>query len=807
MNLSSLRLSLINRRSMKTKAKRLNMAGLTNGIAIVGDHAGLTVPLPNGVAAWQSQAWGVGIYGDASFGIGSSPTDVADGDLQVLLWQGIRSNGAIYHASAPIRYAPGVVAGPLVQRMHTVGVPIVPFSIAPEFSGTGLNFTFRADGLPTGLDMSTAGQVTGTPGAVASASVMVTAIDQYGRILTSSYSSVVQPFPAISGAVLTNIAATTATYRSQLNRTGSLHRLISANPTETAATVKAVPAVLAEAQSDVLLNITDLPVEAQFYVHEIGIDDQGNETPVTVTGGATTITIPPGTAAGALPDRSHTVGVSIVPYDVAGDFSGPDLDFTFGASGLPSGLAMSAAGQVTGTPTAVASGSVQITATDQFGRTVTSGYGAAVQPFPAVSGAVLSDIAQTTATYRSRLNRAGSLYRLVSSNPSETAAAVKAVPSVSAVANTNVLSNITGLAAEAPFYVHEIGIDDQGNETGITVTGGTTLDPDATAPVISNVSWDQGSGAGSAFVTKGGMLYAATHMAADDPVAGGAGGWASPVLETFAEPVADSGVVWLNLPETEASTAAEKMSFYIRAAEGANSTIETVDYAYPVVPPVSSVNAVDQADDLGTNGVPTATVANFFEAAGTYVVGIGCTCYDSNDHSYTLSGPNVTAVAPLAETTGDLTSGRTNCYMYLVEVSAPGDLVCTITGAGTSFDRTFVSWRADDRTAIGAITGIAKSADAGPTGTTLNAASVPAGHQVFAIFSNRTGSMTGVQWTGDIQDTDEVYDAQTTGAPNRLAAAAITQTVSGDVSTTIIGIGDDVSNSANSAIIVALGAA
>jgi hypothetical protein len=249
------------------------------------------------------------------------------------------------------------------------------------------------------------------------------------------------------------------------------------------------------------------------------------------------------------------------------------------------------------------------------------------------------------------------------------------------------------------------------------------------------------------------------------------------------------------------------MSFYIRAEEGANSAIETVEYAYPVTPPMASVKVVDQADDLGTAGVPAATVSGFFEAAGTFVVGIGCTSYDSNDHSYDLSGPTLTAVTPLAETTGDLTSGRTNCFMYLVEVSAPGDLVCTITGAGSSFDRSFVSWLADGRSALNAITGFTKTADAGPVGTTLTALSVPTGHQVFAMFCNRTGSMTGVEWTGDIQDADAVYDAQTTGAPNRIAAAAITQTATGDVSTTIIGIGDDASNSANSAIIVALGAA
>ncbi len=805
MDLSSIRLGLFNGGRSK-KIKRLNMGGLVDSIAIIGTHAGLSVAPEDG-SPWEWQSWGVGGYGDTSFGNGSSPTDFATADLQTLLWQGTDRNGRKFRASAPIRHAPGAVVGNLPQRLHTVGVPITPFSVAPEFTGTGLSFTFSADALPAGLQMSATGQVTGTPGAVTNASVIVNARDQYGRILTSSYNSVVQPFPAISGAALTNIAETSATYRSQLNRSGSLHRLISANPVETAAAIKAVPAVAAEAQSDVLLSITDLPIEAQFYVHEIGIDDQGNETPITVTGGATTIAVPLGTAAGALPDQAHTVGLPIVPYDVAADFSGPGLDFIFSAAGLPSGLSMTAAGLISGTPDAIANGAVLITATDQYGRVVTSGYSTSVLPFPVILGAILSEITATTATYRSRLNRAGDLYRLVSTDPTETPEAVKAVSPVAAIANTTVLLNITGLASQTTFYVHEIAIDEQGNETGISVVSGTTLNPDATAPVISNLAWDRSRAAGSAFVTKGGMLYAATHMAADNPVAGGAGGWANTILETFAEPVPDSGVVRLTLPETATSEAAERMSFYIRAAEGANSTIETVDYTYPAAPPVASVKVVDQADDLGTAGVTAATVPGFFETGGTFVIGIGCTCYDSNDHSYDLSGPTVTAVTPLGDTTGDLTSGRTNCFMYLVEADAPGDLVCTITGAGSSFDRSIVSWLADGRSAVNAITGLAKTADAGPAGTTLTASSVPIGHQVFAMFCNRTGSMTGVEWTGDIQNADAVYDAQTTGAPNRIAAAAITQIATGDVSTTIIGIEDDASNSANSAIIVALGAA
>lgn len=85
----------------------LSMSGLNtnppNDAATPGDHASITVGFPSGVTSWTSEAWGVGTYGDTTYGTGSSPTDYSASEGQTLLWEGVGDDGNTYRASAPIR--------------------------------------------------------------------------------------------------------------------------------------------------------------------------------------------------------------------------------------------------------------------------------------------------------------------------------------------------------------------------------------------------------------------------------------------------------------------------------------------------------------------------------------------------------------------------------------------------------------------------------------------------------------------------------------------------------------------------------
>ena len=87
----------------------LSMTGLDtntpNDAATPGDHASISVGYPSGVTAWTSEAWGVGTFGDTTYGTGSSPTDYTASEGLNLLWEGLGDDGNTYRASAPIQSA------------------------------------------------------------------------------------------------------------------------------------------------------------------------------------------------------------------------------------------------------------------------------------------------------------------------------------------------------------------------------------------------------------------------------------------------------------------------------------------------------------------------------------------------------------------------------------------------------------------------------------------------------------------------------------------------------------------------------
>jgi len=113
---------------------------------------------------------------------------------------------------------------------------------------------------------------------------------------------------------------------------------------------------------------------------------------------AATIAYAAGSAAGALGDQSWTVDAAISTLDPTGDFTLTNLTVTWSATGLPTGLSInSGTGAITGTPTVLGTGSsVVVIATDQYGRTVSSGFSADIveaSAAPVLSGFSIDDTA------------------------------------------------------------------------------------------------------------------------------------------------------------------------------------------------------------------------------------------------------------------------------------------------------------------------------------------------------------------------------------------------------------------------------
>jgi len=78
------------------------------------------------------------------------------------------------------------------------------------------------------------------------------------------------------------------------------------------------------------------------------------------------------TAADGLGPFSWTVDDTSVSVNAATDFTANGNTLTYAATGLPTGVTIASNGTISGTPTAASSGSIVITATDEYGRETTS---------------------------------------------------------------------------------------------------------------------------------------------------------------------------------------------------------------------------------------------------------------------------------------------------------------------------------------------------------------------------------------------------------------------------------------------------
>lgn len=183
----------LTRRSGGSGIVSLSMTGLDTSAptdaATPGDHLSLSVGFPSGVTAWSSQTWGVGSYGDSTYGTGASPTDYTASDGATLFWEGLGDDGNTYRASAEIRYAEGSVTETGTPFSWTIDDTTLAIDFTSDFTTTNLTGSYVIAGLPTGGVDDTDGSASGTlTGAPASGSFTVTFTDQYGRTIVGNYS-------------------------------------------------------------------------------------------------------------------------------------------------------------------------------------------------------------------------------------------------------------------------------------------------------------------------------------------------------------------------------------------------------------------------------------------------------------------------------------------------------------------------------------------------------------------------------------------------------------------------------------------
>jgi hypothetical protein len=210
-------IGLTRSRGRRNSITSLEMTGLTDDEAQIGDHASLSVGFPTGVTAWTSQEWGAS-YGAATYGTGASPTDYTAGDGGTLYWEGIGDDLRTYRASAPIRYAAGTAANALGAKYYAEDIAILSLANAGDFTLTNLTGSYSlapaSDALLTGLSLNaTTAAITGTPTNTGTANLIIRFTDQYGRTVDSFGRSItVTPitFAVESGNLVPDIPVDTA---------------------------------------------------------------------------------------------------------------------------------------------------------------------------------------------------------------------------------------------------------------------------------------------------------------------------------------------------------------------------------------------------------------------------------------------------------------------------------------------------------------------------------------------------------------------------------------------------------------------
>jgi hypothetical protein len=235
----------------------------------------------------------------------------------------------------------------------------VAYSQALSTSGGTAPYTYASTTLPSGLTLSSAGVLSGTPNVAAgSYSFDVTVIDDNGDSTTVTYSLVI-------GAA--TIAVDPATLPGGAN--GAAYNATFAANGGTAPYTYAATGTLPTGLSFSGDTLSGTPTAAGSYTFTITATDANGDTGsrgYTVVVDAATLVVSPSTLPAATNGAAYTQALST---------SGGTAPYTYVSTTLPSGLTLSSAGVLSGTPNVAAgSYSFDVTVTDDNGDSTTVTY-------------------------------------------------------------------------------------------------------------------------------------------------------------------------------------------------------------------------------------------------------------------------------------------------------------------------------------------------------------------------------------------------------------------------------------------------
>jgi large repetitive protein len=269
----------------------------------------------------------------------------------------------------------GTIAAVPVVAPSTIATPVFSHAYGPvTVSATGgtAPLTLAASGLPAGMTFNAAtGALGGTPSTAGAYAITVTATDANGLVGTAHFNGTINGPPSVSPTSIATPVFSRAYGPVTVSATGGTAPLTLA--------AAGLPAGMTFNASTGALGGT--PSAAGAYAITVTATDVNGLTGSQTYSG--TITPPPSitTASVATP----VIGVAYSQTISASGGTGADT-FSISAGALPTGLSISAAGIISGTPSAGGSFPFTVTATDANGLTGAKAYTATVT-FP--NGAVI----------------------------------------------------------------------------------------------------------------------------------------------------------------------------------------------------------------------------------------------------------------------------------------------------------------------------------------------------------------------------------------------------------------------------------
>jgi len=263
-----------------------------------------------------------------------------------------------------------VVAPPLIITTTTIADGRVSVNYSQPFAASGGRppYSWSAGSLPAGLAMSSAGVLSGTPGAVGAFAFTVTVTDSVGISTSKSFAIGISPPPLsiITGSPLAG-GRVGESYSQTFAATGG-------SPPYNWSTGGGLPPGLQFSPSG---SLSGVPTRAGIFTLTVGVGDTRGE--FASKSFQITIAPPPLEITTATPLGNGRVGEA---YSIAFAAQGGVPPYVWSASGTPPGLRFSASGTLSGTPATAGAFTLTVTVQDSAQNSASKSFALRILPPP-----------------------------------------------------------------------------------------------------------------------------------------------------------------------------------------------------------------------------------------------------------------------------------------------------------------------------------------------------------------------------------------------------------------------------------------